>query len=117
MNIEDLRAYCMGKKGVTEHFPFDEVTLVFKVMDKMYALTPLDDELSINLKCNPERAIELRESYQSVLPGYHMNKTHWNTIKINGELSDDFIKELIDHSYDLIVASLTKKKQKELSEL
>lgn len=117
MNVESIREYCISKKGVSESFPFDEVTLVFKVMNKMFGLLSLDGELRINLKCEPEKAIELREHYDFVLPGYHMNKQHWNTIVIGDFLSDDLIKEWIDDSYNLIVKSLTKKLQKELEEL
>ena len=114
MNIEELRAYCISKKGVTEGFPFDEVTLVFKVGDKMFALTNLDGETSINLKCEPEKAIALREQYSSIIPGYHMNKTHWNTVYLNGSIPDKFLKELIDLSYKLIFESLTKAKRAEV---
>ena len=111
MNVEQYRAYCLSKKGVTEHFPFDEVTLVFKVMDKMFALCGLERiPFGVNLKCDPEWAIELREEYDgSIIPGFHMNKKHWNTVEPNGNLSDEFFKELIDHSYDLVVAGLPKK--------
>jgi predicted DNA-binding protein (MmcQ/YjbR family) len=111
MNIEEFRAYCLLKKGVTEGFPFDNDTLVFKVMDKMFALTGLSGEFSLNLKCDPEKAIELREEYPSVIPGYHMNKQHWNTIDVDGSIEDDLLKEWIDHSYDLVVASLPKAKR------
>ena len=97
MNIEEIREYCLSKKGVTEGFPFDETTLVFKVMGKMFALTDLVDNLSINLKCDPERAIELREQHPAIIPGYHMNKALWNTVLIDGSLSRDFIYRLIDH--------------------
>ena len=114
MNIEEFRQYCLSKKGVTEEFPFGEDTLVYKVMGKMFALTDLVDALSVNLKCDPEKAIVLREEYPSVLPGYHMNKQHWNTVLIDGSISDNLIKEWIDHSYDLVVKSLTKKQQQEL---
>lgn len=118
MNIEQLRDYCIGKKGVTEHFPFDEVTLVFKVMGKMFALIGLEKwehgETKINLKCNPEKAIELREEYESINPGYHMSKKHWNTVTLNHDVSDTFAFELIDHSYELVVKGLTKKLQEEL---
>jgi predicted DNA-binding protein (MmcQ/YjbR family) len=99
----------MSKKGVTESFPFDESTLVFKVMGKMFALTSLDSEFTVNLKCDPDIAIELREQYPSVIPGYHMNKTHWNTIIIDGSISSRLIYEWVDHSYNLIVDSLPKK--------
>lgn len=110
MNIETLREYCLSKPHVTECLPFDDVTLVFKVMNKMFAIIPTDElELSIALKCNPEWAFELREQYESIIPGFHLNKQHWNTVKVDGSISDSFIKELVDHSYDLIVQSLPKK--------
>jgi len=111
MNIEELREYCISKKGVTEGFPFDEVTLVFKVGGKMFALTNLDGEPSVNLKCEPEKAIELREQYTAIMPGYHMNKLHWNTVYMNGTLPDNLLKELIDLSYELILASLPRAKR------
>ena len=117
MNVEELREYCINKKGVTESFPFDKVTLVFKVMDKMFALTGLNQEIRVNLKCDPEKAIELREAYSAILPGYHMNKTHWNTVVVDGTLSDKIIEQLIDDSYNLIVSKLTKKKKQELFNL
>ncbi len=117
MNIEELREYCINKKGVTESFPFDKVTLVFKVMDKMFALTGLNEELRANLKCDPEKAIELRETHPAILPGYHMNKKHWNTVIVDGTLSDKMIEQLIDDSYNLIVDKLTKKKKQELLDL
>ncbi len=117
MNIEELRDYCLSKKGTSEAFPFDETTLVFKVMDKMFALTDIEDDFGVNLKCEPEKAIELREHYPEVKPGWHMNKKLWNTVDLNGNLSDTLIKEWIDHSYDLIVASLPKKKREELENL
>ena len=109
MTFESLRAYCLRKNGVTESFPFDESTLVFKVMGKMFALTSLErSPLSVNLKCDPERAIELRERYAAVQPGYHMNKKHWNTIVLDGTVPAPELCELIDHSYDLVVDSLKK---------
>ena len=122
MNIEQLRDFCINKKGVTEHFPFDEVTLVFKVMDKMFALSSLDKwekgEETINLKCDPEKALELRDEFEGVNPGWHMNKRLWNTVTINSaDVSDDLIRKLINHSYDLVVKGLTKKAQKELENL
>ena len=122
MNIEEYRNYCLAKKGVTEEFPFDEETLVFKVMGKMFALTSLkrweEGDESVNLKCDPDRALELREEYESIKPGFHMSKKHWNTVQINsGELSIQLIKELIDHSYDLVVKGLTKKLREELNSL
>ncbi|WP_405575284.1 MmcQ/YjbR family DNA-binding protein [Winogradskyella sp. Asnod2-B02-A] len=114
MNIEDYRNYCLSKKEVTEHFPFDEDTLVFKVLGKMFALASLkrweNGEAFINLKCDPEYAQELRAEYDSVKPGYHMHKKLWNSVYINsGELSPKLIRELIDHSYDMVVKGLPKK--------
>ncbi len=114
MNIEELREYCLSKKAVTEAFPFDDETLVFKVMDKLFLLTNINKELSMNLKCEPEKAIELREIYSSVLPGYHMNKIHWNTVLIDGSVSDKQLQEWIDHSYDEVVRKMTKKMQTDL---
>lgn len=114
MNIEKIREYCLLKKGVTENFPFDDVTLVFKVADKIFALTNLDGDLSVNLKCDPYRAIELRERHSAVLPGYHMNKKHWNTINIDGAVPDKLIFQWIDDSYDLVVSKLSKARKKEL---
>jgi predicted DNA-binding protein (MmcQ/YjbR family) len=115
LNIEEIREYCLSKKGSSECFPFDEVTLVFKVSGKMFALTNLDGDLSINLKCDSEKAVELREHYPAVIPGYHMNKKLWNTIYIDGSISDKLIKEWIDDSYQLILQSLTKKQKEELN--
>ncbi|MEJ1223163.1 MmcQ/YjbR family DNA-binding protein [Sediminicola sp. 1XM1-17] len=111
MDIEAFRAYCIAKKGVTEEFPFDADTLVFKVMGKMFALAPLERIPSqVNLKCDPDRAIELREAYDGIIiPGYHMSKTHWNTLYIEHHLPTSLVMELIDDSYDLVVAGLTKK--------
>lgn len=114
MNIEEYRNYCISKKGVTEGFPFDEKTLVFKVMGKMFALITVDNFDFINLKCNPEKAIELREKYNAIKPGYHMSKVHWNSVYVNEDASDALIYQLIDDSYDLVVKSLTKKLQEEL---
>jgi predicted DNA-binding protein (MmcQ/YjbR family) len=103
MNIETLRDYCLSKSGAEETLPFGPDVLVFKVNSKAFLLLPLDnDELRFNVKCNPELALELREQYASVLPGYHMNKKHWNTIIVDGTISSKLIKEWIDHSYDLV---------------
>lgn len=102
MNIETLREYCISKKNVTESFPFDEDTLVFKTKGRIFTLVNLEGDLSINLKCDPVLAIELRERYSSVKPGYHMNKKHWNTLVLNGTMSDNEILKWIDHSYDLV---------------
>ncbi|MBK8363886.1 MAG: MmcQ/YjbR family DNA-binding protein [Bacteroidetes bacterium] len=103
MNIEQLRQYCMGKTDVEEGFPFGETVLVFKVNGKMFLLLPLDTEgLQFNVKCDPEKAIELRSEFPCVKPGFHMNKTHWNTVYVDGTVSDKLIKEWIDDSYELI---------------
>lgn len=111
MNIEEFRDYCLSKAGTTEDMPFDEYALVFKVMGKMFALTSLkeDKEFTVNLKCDPDKAVLLREEYTEVLPGYHMNKKHWNTVSFEGDLPNQMLYELIDHSYDLVVNKLTKK--------
>lgn len=114
MDIEKLREYCISKKGVTEEFPFGEDTLVFKVGGKMFALTGLNEDLSINLKCDPELAVDLRERYPAVQPGYHMNKTHWNTVYIDGSVFDKLVCEWIDHSYDEVVSKLPKKMREAL---
>ena len=102
MNIETLREHCISKPGVTEGFPFGEDTLVFKVKGKIFALANLGGELSLNLKCDPSFALELRERYSSVKPGYHMNKKHWNTIDLDGSIPDKEIFSWIDHSYSLV---------------
>jgi len=112
MDIVELRDYCMSKPNVTESLPFDEDTLVFKVNGKMFALTNLTGDLYINLKCDPEKAINLREVYPAVEPGYHMNKTHWNTIWIDGSIPSSLIKEWIDHSYELVNKAKTQKGQR-----
>ena len=118
MDVEGFRNYCLSKKGVTEEFPFDQTTLVFKVMGKMFALTGLDNiPFSVNLKCDPDRAVELREYHPEITPGYHMSKKHWNTVNFSGSLATHMLYQLIDHSYDLVVQGLTKKAQKELDNL
>jgi predicted DNA-binding protein (MmcQ/YjbR family) len=117
MNIEDYREYCISKKGVTEELPFGPETLVFKVIGKIFALTSLETFASINLKCDPEEAIIFREKYDAILPGYHMNKKHWNTVLMDGTISDKLLKQLIDHSYELVANSLTKKEKEELKNL
>jgi predicted DNA-binding protein (MmcQ/YjbR family) len=115
MNIEQIRNYCLKKLGVTEEFPFDEETLVFKVAGKIFLLASLESiPLQINLKCDPEKAVELREEYESVQPGYHMNKIHWNTIIVDGSVSVNKIFEWIDDSYNLVVAGLKKSERKTL---
>lgn len=120
MNIEEFYTYCSSKKRVTEDFPFDKDTLVFKVGGKIFALTSLkkweENEHSVNLKCDPDYALELRTNYQAVLPGYHMNKKHWNTIRFNQDLPDKIIYELITHSYELVLKSLPKKIQLSITE-
>lgn len=116
MNLEIVRKHCLLKPGVTEDFPFDEDTLVFKVMGKMFCLTALDNPVSLNLKCNPELALTLREEYDEVKPGYHMNKTHWNTVSIIGTLPDDMLLELIDNSYELVVKGLKKSDRMKLEQ-
>ena len=117
MNIEEFRDYCLAKKGVTEETPFGPDTLVYKVMGKMFALTGIDTFEFINLKCDPDRAIELRESYSGIKPGYHMNKKLWNSVYLERELSLDLYLSLIDHSFELIVNSLPKKTREELAML
>lgn len=117
MNVEELRAACLQLKAVEESFPFDNETLVFKVMGKMFAIIPLERESpSISLKCDPDRAVELREEYEGINAGWHLNKKHWNSVEGEG-VPSNLIVELIKHSYDLVVAGLTKKAQKELEEL
>ena len=116
MNIEELRTYCISKKGVKECFPFGDDTLVFKVSGKMFALLSLSsDDFSINLKCDPSLAIELRESFTAVQPGYHMNKKHWNTVYIDGTIESKLIKKWVDHSYQLVVDSLPMITREKLS--
>ncbi len=117
MHIEELREYCLLKQGATEELPFGPDTLVFKVGGKVFLLVGLDqvDDLKFNVKCNPERAITLREQFTyTVLPGYHMNKKHWNTIYCNRQLDDDYLRQLIDHSYDLVFQSLSAKIKEEI---
>jgi len=114
MNIEQLRDYCISKKGVTEDFPFDQDVLVFKVLGKMFLLTSLKDwEVGIqflNLKCDPDYAQELRAEYESIEPGWHMSKKLWNSVYIyKGELQAQFILKLIDHSYDMVIKGMPKK--------
>ena len=115
MNVETLREYCLSKKAITEDFPFGESTLVFRVKNKIFLLVSLDaSPLQFNAKCEPDKAIELREQYDAIQPGYHMNKKHWNTVTLDGSISTVLIKEMINDSYDLIVQSLPKKLREEL---
>ncbi|MBN2486487.1 MAG: MmcQ/YjbR family DNA-binding protein [Bacteroidales bacterium] len=115
MNIEQLREYCLSKPGATECFPFDETTLVFKVGGKIFALTDLEGDLTINLKCDPETAISLREQYSFVLPGYHMSKKHWNTIIIDERVNDKLLCSWVDHSFGLVYKSLSGKIKKDIA--
>ena len=118
MNYEELRDFCLSLKGTTEHFPFDELTLVIKVQGKMFALLPLDNhETQITVKCDPDRAIALREEFSAIIPAWHFNKKHWNTVKIEPIISQKLLLELILHSYDLVVAGLTRKLREELNDL
>jgi predicted DNA-binding protein (MmcQ/YjbR family) len=117
LNVEQFRSYCLAKRGVTEEFPFGEETLVYKVMGKMFALADVTLFESINLKCDPEQAVELREEHPAVQPGYHMNKKHWNTVLMDGSLPDKLVKNWIDNSYNLVVASLPAKVKAEMKSL
>jgi len=110
MNLEDFREYCLMKLNVTEGTPFGEDVLVFKVGGKIFALASLDDvPPRVNLKCDPERALDLRDRYEEVQPGYHMNKKHWNTVELGGGIPAPELRGMIDHSYDLVVARLPKR--------
>jgi predicted DNA-binding protein (MmcQ/YjbR family) len=114
MNIEELRDYCLQKAGVTEGFPFGEDTLVFKVGEKIFLLTGLESP-SFNVKCDPELAVELREQHDEVRPGFHMNKKHWNTVHTDGSLTNKQLRDMVDHSYELVLKSLPKKLQQGIS--
>ena len=118
MNIEEARTYCLSKRGATESFPFDDNTLVFKVKGKMFGLIGINKTpFSMNLKCDPERAISLRETYEDdIIPGFHMNKKHWNTVAFESGLGDELLKELIDHSYELVVSKLKKSDREALKQ-
>ncbi len=117
MNIEEFSNYCLSKKATEATFPFGETTLVLKVVGKMFAIVSLDREiLSASLKCDPERAEELREQHSEITPGFHLNKKHWNTVDCEGSLGNKFLFELIDHSYDMVVKGLTKKEREILSQ-
>lgn len=118
MHLDELRDYCLSKKGVEEAFPFGEDTFVYKVMGKIFLLTGVEYQpVEFNVKCEPEKAIELRENFSCVKPGYHMNKKHWNTIVCNGSVSIKQLKEWIDDSYNLVVESLPNKLKNELNSL
>ena len=115
MNVEQFRDYCLAKLLVTEEFPFDKSTLVFKVAGKIFALTGLDeDDFRMNLKCDPEKSLELRAQHSSIIPGFHMNKKHWNTVIVDGTMHQKLLLSLIDHSYDLVFKSLPNKIKAEL---
>jgi len=114
MELQKVIDYCLVKKGAIQEFPFDEETLVCKVLGKMFALISLNKPYSINLKCEPQFAVGLRNEYHGVSAGYHMNKKHWNTILLDSDVSDEKIMELIDHSYEKVIQSLPKARQKSL---
>ena len=118
MTIETFREYSLSKTGTSEDFPFDEVTLCLRVMGKIFAITGLDSErFTVNLKCNPEYAVELREQYPEVQPGWHMNKSRWNTVDFEGDLDDRLLRHLIDHSYEEVVKTLKKAEREALKGL
>ncbi|HRD54132.1 MAG TPA: MmcQ/YjbR family DNA-binding protein [Flavobacteriales bacterium] len=114
MTIDELQAHCAAKPGVSWDTPFGPDVLVFRVAGKIFALAPLDVFETINLKCDPERAIDLRERYEGIVPGFHMNKQHWNTVDMTGSVPRKLVLELIDHSYELVLGSLSKKEQARL---
>lgn len=109
MDIETVREYCLRKKGVEESMPFDDTSLVMKVMGKMFILISLEGDNRIALKCDPDRALELRDQYRSIEPAYHFNKKHWNQVGLDGDADEHLVRELIDHSYDLVVQKFTRK--------
>ncbi len=116
MNIEETREYCLTIKGSSESMPFDDTVLVYKVMDKMFAymsLEPMPDGFAISLKCDPEKAIELREHYNGIIPGYHSNKKYWNTVYLESDVPNSLVEKLIQHSVDEVIKKLSKKKQEE----
>lgn len=120
MNIEELREFCLSRKGATESFPFGEEVLVFKVMEKMFALLNLEpnaEGFMVIVKCDPEKAVDLREKYNSVLPGYHFNKKYWNSIYLEGDMDNDEIKFWIEHSIEEVIKKLPKKAQAEYAQL
>ena len=113
MFLDDYRSFCLSLPGTSEDLPFDDKTLTFKVLDKIFALTNIENFQSVNLKCDPEYAVDLREKYNFVKPGYHMNKKHWNTVEIS-LIDDSLLRDLTMHSYEMVVKSMTMKKRKEL---
>src|SRR5204862_3153549 len=115
MDLEEFREYCLAKGGVTEGTPFGETVLVFKVAGKIFALAALDEvPATVNLKCDPDLALELRDRYEEVRPGYHMNKKHWNTVELSGGVPETEVQKMIDHSYQLVVESLSRKERTRL---
>ena len=115
MNIETFREYCLSKPAATEDAPFGPDNIVFKVGGKMFALAALDEvPPAVNLKCDPDLALELRDRYEQVRPGYHMNKKHWNTVELDGVIPEKEIRKMVDHSYDLVVRSLPKVRREKL---
>ena len=114
MTLVEFKKYCMSFKGVSEEFPFDEVTLVYKVRGKIFALSNIDEFASISLKCDPDDAMAQREAFEAVVPGYHLNKKHWNTITIGGDVDDSLLLEWTADSYELVVSSLPKKEREQL---
>ena len=117
MNVETVREYCLNKKGVTESFPFDDVSLVVKVMNKMFALIDLEEANHIALKCDPDKAIELSEHYSGIEVAYHFNIKYWNSVRFDSDVDDKLMKELIDHSYDEVIKKFTKKLRAEYDAL
>jgi predicted DNA-binding protein (MmcQ/YjbR family) len=116
VDVESFREYCLAKPGATEGTPFGETVIVFKVGGKMFALAALDEvPTTVNLNCDPDLALELRDRYEEVRPGYHMNKKHWNTVELGSGVPDAEIKRMIDHSYELVVRSLAKKERERLA--
>jgi len=111
MNFQELDSYLLSKQGVTFDYPFDEVVRVYRIANKMFALMLDEENLKINLKCDPLYALELRSLYQSIKAGYHMNKKHWNTLSVGGDVDDELLKELIDHSYELVYGKLSKRER------
>lgn len=118
IHVDEISEFCLKMPGVSYDFPFGEDLMVFRVMDKIFLLTSLQSvPLSINVKADPEQAIEWREEYDAIIPGFHMNKKHWNTVRLDGSLSNPFVQEIIRHSYDCVVKGLSKKLKEELSHL
>jgi predicted DNA-binding protein (MmcQ/YjbR family) len=117
MNRDDLRDYCLSKPAAVEDFPFGEEVAVMKVMGKMFALLPVGSSAQISLKCDPDWALILRQTYSAVTPGYHLNKQHWNSVDVDGTILDDELREMIDHSYNLVVKSLKKANREKLKEM